>query len=117
MGLSLLREEVLADTKQVVADPLEDLAEELVTQAEAAEDLEMREVILPLKVNLDHLAEMVEAIMEVALELLKLTVLQVVQYHTLVVEVKEVVPLEEEIKVTEVADNTGLLLEMEAQVE
>ena len=80
-------------------------------------ELETQEDILHLKEAVDHLAEMVEALMELALELLKLTLFQVHLWLILVVEVKEVVPLEEEIKVTEVADNTGLLVEMEAQVE
>ena len=117
LGLSLLLEEVLADTKQVVADHLEDLAEEPEIRAEDQAVLEMQEDIVHLKVQMDHQVVMGVVLMVLDLEQVNLILLQVLQCHTLEAVVKEVEVQVVEIKATEAADNTGLLLEMEAQEE
>ena len=100
-----------------VVELLEDLAEELeIREADLAE-LETRVVIVHLKVQMDHQVVTGVVLMVLDLEQINLILLQVLQCHTLEAVVKEVEVQVVEIKVMEAVDNTGLLLEMEAQEE
>jgi hypothetical protein len=117
LDLFLLLEEEAADMRLVVMELLEDLAEELEIREEDLADLETQADILHLKAQLDHQVVTEAVLMVLDLEQVNLILLQVLQCLTLEEVAKEADLQAVETKVMEVVDNTGLLLEMEAQEE